>query len=134
MSDREVKDRDPIKFDIDQEWGDYIIEEGGNTSLNLRMISWNDRGYKLDLRKYAFRDGQERAMKGVTLTEDGANELTQVLVSKGYGDTYELVKALSGRSDFEEGMLDPEYQKARDTVDEEFHDPKELLASSSDDE
>lgn len=120
---------DEIKYELDQEWGDHIIEEGGNTSLNLRMISWNDRGYKLDLRKYAYRDGQERPMKGVTMSEEAGHELAKVLVSKGYGDTYAILRNILSREDYTAEMLDPDYQPPEKPSEDDYYDPKELLSS-----
>ena len=134
--DDEVQIReDEIKYDVDQSFGDFIIEEGPNTSTNLRFISWNDRPHKLDLRKYTFKDGKERPMKGITLSDKGGHELTQVFVQKGYGDTFELVKSLSRRDDFDPAMITSEYQEAKEKEKTEgYYDPSELLGSSDDDE
>lgn len=107
---------------------DFIIEESGNSSLNLRKIGWNGREPKLDLRKWSYQDGQERAMKGVTMTDEGANELTGVLVEQGYGDTKRIIKAISKRDVYEDIMNhlnDPEEDTSDDT--EEYYDPSELL-------
>ena len=125
--DDEVQIReDEIKYDVDQSFGDFIIEEGPN---------WNDRPHKLDLRKYTFKDGKERPMKGITLSDKGGHELTQVFVQKGYGDTFELVKSLSRRDDFDPAMITSEYQEAKEKEKTEgYYDPSELLGSSDDDE
>ena len=109
---------------------DFIIEESGNSSVNLRKISWNGRPHKLDIRKYAYKDGQEQMMKGISLTEDGANELTSVMVEQGYGDTKRIIKALRQREDFNKSMLDKDIA-IDDDSDEEYYDPKQLLEYDS---
>ena len=110
-----------------QEGFDFIIEESGNNSINLRKISWNGRPYKLDLRKYSYKDGKESMLKGISISDEGANELTGVLIENGYGDTKRIIKALRTRENFNEEMLEPDYV-FEDDNDEEFYDPKQLLA------
>ena len=111
-----------------QEGFDFIIEESGNNSINLRKISWNGRPYKLDLRKYSYKDGKESMLKGISISDEGANELTGVLIENGYGDTKRIIKALRTRENFTEEMLEPEYVFEDDNESEEFYDPKQLLA------
>jgi hypothetical protein len=114
---------------------DHIIEESGNSSLNLRKVSWNGREHKLDLRKWNYQDGQERAMKGVTLSDDGADELAAVLVEQDYGSTKRLLKALTKREDYNDCMnhlndVEEEY----DDGSEEYYDPSELLGKAYNEE
>lgn len=111
-----------------QEGFDFIIEESGNNSINLRKISWNGRPYKLDLRKYSYKDGKESMLKGISISDEGANELTGVLIENGYGDTKRIIKALRTRENFNEEMLEPDYIFEDDNESEEFYDPKQLLA------
>ena len=111
-----------------QEGFDFIIEESGNNSINLRKISWNGRPYKLDLRKYSYKDGKESMLKGISISDEGANELTEVLIENGYGDTKRIIKALRTRENFTEEMLEPDYVFEDDNESEEFYDPKQLLA------
>lgn len=108
---------------------DFIIEEGQNTSLNLRKVSWNGREPKLDLRKWSYQEGEERAMKGITLSEEGATELTGVLVEQGYGETKRIIKAIQNRDDYESAMrtLDDPDESGADDGSEEYYDPAELL-------
>ena len=125
-----AKDNKEFTMDI-KEGFDYIIEESGNSSLNLRKISWNGRDHKLDLRKWNYQDGQERAMKGVTLSDDGADELTGVLVEQGYGDTKRIAKALSQREEYSEVMNHiNDADVVADDGSEEYYDPSELLGSA----
>ena len=111
-----------------QEGFDFIIEESGNNSINRRKISWNGRPYKLDLRKYSYKDGKESMLKGISISDEGANELTGVLIENGYGDTKRIIKALRTRENFNEEMLEPDYVFEDDNESEEFYDPKQLLA------
>lgn len=113
---------------------DFIIEESGNSSLNLRKVGWNGREPKLDLRKWSYQDGQERAMKGVTMTEEGADELTGVLVEQGYGDTKRIIKAINKRDDYN-NALEHLNDVEEDTPDdsEDYYDPSELLGSMYED-
>lgn len=108
---------------------DFIIEEGQNTSINLRKISWNDRPSKIDIRKWSYTDGQERAMKGISLTDEGTNELTGVLVEQGYGDTKRIINALKNRDDYDESLLNNTEDNSIEQDDEpqEYYDPSELL-------
>ena len=116
-----------FKFTMDKGWGDFILEEGGNTSINLRMVSWNDGAYKLDIRKYSYENGREIYKKGIRLNDKGGHELATRLVEKGYGDTFRLFDTVRHRNDWSDDMLDPNYQPP-DAVDEEdFYDPAELL-------
>ena len=110
---------------------DYIIEESGNSSLNLRKVSWNGREHKLDLRKWNYQDGQERAMKGVTLSDEGADELSAVLVEQGYGNTKRLLKALTKREEYNESMAHlNDIEEEADDGSEEYYDPSELLGAA----
>ena len=116
-----------------QEGFDFIIEESGNSSLNLRKVGWNGREPKLDLRKWTYADGQERAMKGVTMSDDGADELAAVLAEQGYGNTKRLLKALMQREEYDDTMQhinDPEEEY--NDGSEEYYDPSELLGSMYD--
>ena len=114
-----------------QEGFDFIIEESGNSSLNLRKIGWNGREPKLDLRKWSYQDGQERAMKGVTMSDEGADELTGVLVEQGYGNTKRIAKALSMRDGYDYIMkhIDEPDEDSNDDESEEYYDPSELLGA-----
>lgn len=125
--ERENKPKKEFTMDI-QEGFDFIIEESGNSSLNLRKISWNGREPKLDFRKWSYQDGQERAMKGVTMTDEGADELTGVLVEQGYGDTRRIAKAIANREEYNDVIkhLD-DIEENIDDDSEEYYDPSELL-------
>lgn len=123
--------REPKEITMDiQEGFDFIIEESGNSSLNLRKVGWNGRDHKLDLRKWAYTDGQERAMKGVTMTDEGADELAGVLVEQGYGNTKRIAKAIAKREEYDEVMKHiNDLEENNDDGSEEYYDPSELLGA-----
>lgn len=115
------KDNSNFTMEIDPNF-DYIIEEGANTSINVRRVSWGGRPFKIDIRKWSYNDGEERAMKGVSLTNEGADELANVLVENGFGSKKRLLKALDSREDEEEDSTNE-----IDDGSEEYYDPSELL-------
>ena len=129
----EFRDRQPLSYDVDPSFGDFIIEEGANSSVNMRRISWNGRPYKLDIRKYAYKDGAESPMKGVTLTDDGAHELTSVLIEQGFGSTKRIMKTLREREDFDPAMIEDDYDftEGPKANEDEYFDPQQLLGDSS---
>ncbi len=129
--DKNKEEKEPKKefvYDIDDSF-DYIIDEGGNTSINVRKISWNGKPYKLDIRRYTYKDGQEQMMKGISLSDEATNELTKVLIDNGYGNTRYIINSLKNRDDFKESLLEDNSSDSNNTddEDEEYYDPKELL-------
>ena len=116
-----------ISMEIEPDF-DYIIEEGQNTSINLRRINWNGRGSKLDLRKWVYNGGSEHAMKGISLSEEGADILTNTLVRLGYGSTRDIITNIKNRDDFDQSLLNSKEQSQYiDDGTEEYYDPSELL-------
>jgi len=68
---------DDIKFDIVRHFG--VISEGkGGWKKELNSVSWSGRTPKLDIRDWA--PGHEKMGKGVTLTEEEAAQLAELLV------------------------------------------------------
>ena len=121
------RDNKDFSFEIVPNF-DFVLEEGSNTSVNLRKISWNGREPKLDIRKWSYNDGEERMLKGCTLSDEGGNELACVLVEHGYGDTNRLFKALSQREDFHGEVDTNESKSQEDDEEEEYYDPSMLLS------
>ena len=120
-----------FKFEVDKNFGDHVIEERDNLSIIMRKISWGNSGeYKVDIRKYLYTEEGERMNKGISLTDNGANELAKELVSCGYGDTKEIIKALSKREENLADLINQCNNKSEDEDNgsEEYYDPKELLA------
>ena len=113
-------------FEVNNEFGDHVLEERNNTSIIMRKIRWGESSsFKLDIRKYIYTEEGERMNKGISLTDEGANELTKELISSGYGDTKEILKTLRYRKDFDDALNNID---AEEELGDEYYDPRELLA------
>ena len=67
---------DEIKFDIVKHFG--VVSEGkGGWKKELNLVSWNGRAPKLDIREWA--PGHEKMGKGITLTQEEAATLAELL-------------------------------------------------------
>lgn len=82
-----------------------VIETLGNISNEdkygwytaLRRVSWNGGAPKLDIRSWNSDENAKIVMKkGVTLTDDMADALAEVLVASGYGRKEVLQELLNG--------------------------------------
>lgn len=83
-----------FKYEIDPNF-DFVLEEHGNTFISLRKIKWGDRTEsKLDIRKYIATEEGERMMKGCSLSDEGANELTKIMIEEGYGKDKEIFNSI----------------------------------------
>lgn len=108
-----------FKYEINEDFGTEIISEGGNSFVAVRKISWNGREEKVDIRKYMVNsEGNEIMGKGVSLSDDEANTLTNTLVDKGYGDPVKIINSLKenekaiGTMSLTLKELDPEFVKS----------------------
>lgn len=119
-------------FDIDKEFGDHIVEEKGNMATIVRKISWGNSPHKLDIRKWRYTEEGEMCGKGVSLSDEGADELTETLSRLGYGDTRKIIDSIKDREDFKEA-LDKSLNNINDEEEEstDYYDPKELLSLSA---
>ena len=126
------KEKDDFNYEIDKNF-DHIIDEGANTSIILRRISWNGNPFKVDLRKYRYEDGKEIMGKGVSLTDEAADTLTETLAENGYGNTKKILKGIKDREDYIESLntID-EPDNFSDNGEEEYYDPQELLGGNED--
>ncbi len=52
---------------------------GQNSDKQLNVISWNGREAKIDLRQVYEKDGEVRFGKGISLTNDEAKKLVDLL-------------------------------------------------------
>lgn len=124
-----ARNNDDFTYEIQSDF-DFILSESGNQSINLRRISWNGRPHKLDIRKWNYKDGQEQMSKGISLTDEAANELASVLVEQGNGDTKRIARALAKREDFKpEYLEDDGDDDAPFSLDEDttYYDPKQII-------
>lgn len=87
------KDKE-FSYEVDPNF-DYVLEERANTFIALRKIKWGSQTKaKLDIRKYRATEEGEMMMKGCSITDEGANELTKILVEQGYGSDKEIYDAI----------------------------------------
>ena len=121
---------------------DHVLEEKGNTYISLRKMCWcgadeaEEKEGKLDIRKYyTGKDGNEVVGKGVSLTEEGANELVQVLTKTEYGNTKTIINNIKNREDFIPSLVnclsDEQLQDTGIDVSkyekEDYYDPRKEL-------
>lgn len=119
---------------------DYTIDEKGNTFYALRKVDWGNKGsFKLDLRKYYASESGETMSKGVSISDEGADELTRVLLETGYGNDQELADTLlESRKGVVARIMkniensDIKYDWSTELEDEDdeenYYDPEELMA------
>lgn len=115
---------------------DHIVDESGNSTINLRKLYWGDNSdnVKLDLRRYYMTEQGERLGKGVSfLTEDGPNNLVDIMAGLGYGNTRNILNGIKDRKDFQKSLnsvLGKEsefYDEDAGELDDDYFDPKSLL-------
>ena len=73
-----------FKYDVLAELG--IIEAGTNYDIIAKIISWNGKEPKLDIRKWNKEDG--KMSKGISISLDCVDRLKEVL--NNVEDSYEL--------------------------------------------
>ena len=67
-----------FKYEVKEVIG--VISKGKSSSKELRLISWNDKEPKYDVRDWwSDKDGNEKMGKGITLTTEEAKELAKLL-------------------------------------------------------
>lgn len=59
-----------------------VLSQSGATSKELNRVSYNGAAPKWDLRSWRREDGEEKLLKGLTLTEEEAAALKAALVSR----------------------------------------------------
>ena len=103
---------------------DRVISEHNNTYVSLRKCTWKDGAEpKWDLRKYCTRnDGTEQIMKGCSFDDEGADELTKVLLEEGRGNTRECLEAIKDRKDFMPALTSVLSNDNRDVLEKAFPD------------
>jgi len=69
---------DSIKFDIVKHFG-VISSEKSGWKKEVNLVAWNDRKPKLDIRDWS--PEHEKMGKGITLTEEEASQLVQILTA-----------------------------------------------------
>lgn len=56
-----------------------VLSQSGNTSKELNRVSYNGSPAKYDLRSWKRENGEERLLKGLTLTQEEAKALKEAL-------------------------------------------------------
>lgn len=59
-----------------------VLSENGDTTKELNRVSYNGSPAKYDLRSWRRTDGEEKLLKGLTLTEEEASILKEALNSR----------------------------------------------------
>lgn len=128
-------DRRPIYFD----GIDGIFDEKGSTFCTMRKVQWVKEGEepdkekaKFELRKYRIGSEGEIPDKGFSfLTEDGPNELVNILIDQGFGNTKEVLRKLKKRKDFKESVKTLFEDAPVDDPDGEYFDMRSVLLDES---
>lgn len=67
-----------FKYEVKEVIG--VIGKGKSSTKELRLISWNDKEAKYDIRDWwQDKEGNEKMGKGITLTTEEAKELAKLL-------------------------------------------------------
>lgn len=59
-----------------------VLSQSGETTKELNRVSYNGSPAKYDLRSWRRTDGEEKLLKGLTLTEEEATALKAALNSR----------------------------------------------------
>lgn len=125
-----------LSFTVKDDGINEVIDEKGNLTVMLREVSWGEREAKLELRRWIIDIDKETPMKGCSfLTEEGPNNLVNIMVKHGFGDTNIILHELSAREDFEESLVKTigktKVTKAKETEvnisEDDYFDPNEIF-------
>lgn len=56
-----------------------VLSQSGDTTKELNRVSYNGQPAKYDLRSWRRTDGEEKLLKGLTLTDEEARALKEAL-------------------------------------------------------
>lgn len=70
----------PFNYEITERIA--VLSQSGDTSKELNKVSYNGQPAKYDLRSWRRTDGEEKLLKGLTLTAEEASALKQALNSR----------------------------------------------------
>ncbi len=60
-----------------------VLSQSGETTKELNRVSYNGASPKYDIRSWRRTDGEEKLLKGLTLTEEEASALKEALNGRG---------------------------------------------------
>ena len=116
-------------------FNDYNVtfDEKGNTCGTLRKVQWVREGKepdeekaKIEIRHAIVNEEGEIMGKGYSFsTPEGPGELTLALIDNGFGDTKDIIKSISKRSDFVESIKNIDSVEVEH--DGEMFDMRDLL-------
>lgn len=93
---KSYRKREDVTYNVEEIIG--IISESSESDWckAVAMISWNDMPAKLDIRNMNLNPNPDRPVlpKGVSLTDEEADRLTDILVERDYGSIDVLQKAV----------------------------------------
>lgn len=140
------------KYEFKTDGINSTISERGDLFLALREVRWSEnKDYKLDLRNYKSDEYGDKTLKGVSFTEEDADELVKVLIENGFGDDKEIVSALMdhrpnicyelGSEGYDDNGVEDERKKRlftrlsgeeeldddSDSSLDDFYDPREVM-------
>lgn len=71
-------DNKELNYEVEKDFG--VISKTGDYELRLRLVSWNGKDSKYDIRAWKTEeDGTEKCRKGLTLTGEEAEALYKLL-------------------------------------------------------
>ena len=71
----------PFKYEITERIA--VLSQSGDTSKELNKVSYNGQPAKYDIRSWRRTDGEEKLLKGLTLTDEEARALKEALNGRG---------------------------------------------------
>lgn len=66
-----------IIYTVEEQIG--VLSQNGKYSVEVNVINWNNKGAKVDIRRWSEEEDGKRAGKGTTLTHDEAQKLVELL-------------------------------------------------------
>lgn len=69
----------PFKYEITERIA--VLSQSGDTSKELNKVSYNGQPAKYDIRSWRRTDGEEKLLKGLTLSEEEVEALKQALAT-----------------------------------------------------
>ena len=69
----------PFKYEITERIA--LLSQSGDTSKELNKVSYNGQPAKYDIRSWRRTDGEEKLLKGLTLSEEEMEALKQALAT-----------------------------------------------------
>ena len=83
------------KYEMKENGINEIISERGDMFLALREVRWSEsKPFKLDLRHYKSDEEGDITLKGVSFTDDDADEIVNALIKNGFGDNDQIAETI----------------------------------------